>query len=95
MHFRWERIVHFVVQQISALFAYRYELAYRVVFFFQYYCCHKFLPQLHRGFAAKHFCSGHRIHWDTNRPVRRRELWALPQKIAVFEDRFKAAKNEM
>ena len=48
MHFRGERIVHFVVQQVAAFFADGNELAYRVVFFFKAYCCHKFLPQSDR-----------------------------------------------
>src|ERR1700676_1955695 len=44
MHPCRKRIVHFVVKQIPALFAYGNELLYRIIFFFQTHSCHKFLP---------------------------------------------------
>jgi hypothetical protein len=50
MYFRRERIVYFVVEQVSALFAYGNELAYCIVFFFKT-CCHKFLPKSDRYLA--------------------------------------------
>ena len=45
MHFGRERIVHFVVQQVAALFAYRNELAYRIIFFFKTCYSHEYLPR--------------------------------------------------
>src|SRR6202521_1809643 len=48
MHLSRKRIVYFVVQQITALFAYGNELTYCIIFFFKTYCCHKFLPQSDR-----------------------------------------------
>src|SRR5713226_7187058 len=45
VHFRWKRIVYFVVQKVPTLFADGNELAYRIVFFFKTYCRHKFLPK--------------------------------------------------
>ena len=48
MHLRRKRIVYFVVEQVSALFANGNELLYRIIFFFKTYCCHKFLPQSKR-----------------------------------------------
>src|SRR5712692_1943242 len=44
-----KRIVYFVVEQVAALFAHRNELAYRIIFLFKAYCCHKFLPLLDRN----------------------------------------------
>src|SRR5690348_1075243 len=46
VHFRGKRIVHFVVQQVPTLLADGYELAYRIVFFFKPYSCHKFPPKI-------------------------------------------------
>jgi hypothetical protein len=47
MHFGRKRIVYFVIEQVSALFANGNELAYCIVFFFKT-CCHKFLPKSDR-----------------------------------------------
>src|SRR5437773_7309819 len=44
-----KRIVYFVVEQVAALFANGNELAYRIIFFFKAYCCHKFLPIAYRN----------------------------------------------
>jgi hypothetical protein len=44
-----KRIVYFIVEQVAALLAYRNELAYRIVFLFKAYCCHKFLPLFDRS----------------------------------------------
>src|SRR5580704_14253364 len=49
MHFRRKRIVHFVVKQVSSLFAYCNELLYSIIFFFKPYCCHEFLPPTTRN----------------------------------------------
>ena len=43
-----KRIVYFVVEQVTALFAYGNELAYRVIFLLKTHCCHAFLPQSDR-----------------------------------------------
>ena len=44
MDLRRKRVVYFVVEQVAALFAHGDELAYRIIFLFKAYCCHKFLP---------------------------------------------------
>ncbi len=54
MDLRRKRIVYFVVEQVAALLAHRNELAYRIIFFFKAYCCHKFLPLLDRNPAGAH-----------------------------------------
>src|SRR6266403_1776068 len=84
MHLCRKRIVYFVVEQITALFAYGNELAYCIVFLFKAYCCHKFLPQsdrypknsLHRGqvHSQRHAQAG----------AQAQTTGEFPQKIARF-----------
>jgi hypothetical protein len=45
MHLRWKRIVHFIIEQVATFFANGNQLAYRIIFFFKAYYCHRFLPQ--------------------------------------------------
>jgi len=39
MHLCRKRVVYFIVEQITALFAYGNELAYCIIFLFKTYCC--------------------------------------------------------
>src|ERR1700730_15456017 len=52
MHLGWERIVYFVVQQVAALFAYRNELAYCIVFFFKTCYRHELPPEATKSFRS-------------------------------------------
>jgi hypothetical protein len=65
MDLRRKRIVYFVVEQVAALFAHGNELAYRIVFLFKAYCCHKFLPLLDRNPKNSRACRGPSLFAET------------------------------
>jgi hypothetical protein len=44
VHFSRKRIIHLVIEQVTAFFSNGDQLLYRFVFFFKTHCCHKFLP---------------------------------------------------
>ncbi len=92
MHLCRKRIVYFVVEQVAvvveqvaALFAHGNELAYRIVFFFKAYCCHKFLPLLDRNPRTPGHSGTIIIRRHTRRLARRRKPRGnLPRRSLAF-----------
>jgi len=85
MNLRRKRIVYFVVEQVAALFAHGNELAYRIVFLFKAYCCHKFLPLLDRNPQELRHAGNHLFRRDARRLARRRKLRGnFPRRSLAF-----------